>query len=113
VTPVGRTEGGIVDVRTECVIARAPTDVAAFGADPDHVPQWYANIRSVEWKTARPLRVGAHIAFVADFLGRRLAYTYEVVEWDPPRRFVMRTAEGPFPMETTIRGSRRQGAGRE
>ena len=39
--------------------------------------------------------------FVASFLGRRLAYTYEVVEFEPGRRLVMRTAQGPFPMETT------------
>ena len=47
------------------------------------------------------MRVGSRIAFVARFLGRRLAYTYEVVELVPGERFVMRTAEGPFPMETT------------
>jgi hypothetical protein len=41
------------------------------------------------------------VAFVARFLGRRIAYTYEVVEYEPLRRLVMRTAQGPFPMETT------------
>lgn len=39
--------------------------------------------------------------FVARFLGRRLAYTYEVAELDPGRRLMMRTTDGPFPMETT------------
>ena len=92
-----------MDVVTRCVIARAPAVVAAFASDPDNVPQWYRNIRSVEWKSPRPLRIGSRIAFVAQFLGRRLEYTYEVVEMEIGRRFVMRTAEGPFPMETTYR----------
>jgi Polyketide cyclase / dehydrase and lipid transport len=30
-----------------------------------------------------------------------LPYTYEVAELVPGERFVMRTAQGPFPMETT------------
>jgi uncharacterized protein YndB with AHSA1/START domain len=90
-----------VDVLTETVIARPRAEVAAFAADPDNVPAWYANIRSVEWKSERPLRVGSRIAFVAQFLGRRLAYTYEITDFVPGERLVMRTAEGPFPMETS------------
>jgi uncharacterized membrane protein len=90
-----------VDVATEIVIRRPLSDVAGFATDPDNVPAWYANIQQVEWITERPIRVGSRLAFVAHFLGRRMAYTYEVVEWVPGERFVMRTAEGPFPMETT------------
>jgi hypothetical protein len=90
-----------VDVFTEIEIACPRDDVARFSGDPDHAPEWYANIKGVEWKTPRSLAIGSRVAFVAEFLGRRLAYTYEIVELTPGSRLVMRTAEGPFPMETT------------
>jgi hypothetical protein len=90
-----------VDVLTEVVIARPQEAVAAYAADPSHAPEWYENIRSVDWRTPPPMEVGSRLAFIASFLGRELAYTYEVVEWAPGARLVMRTAEGPFPMETT------------
>jgi hypothetical protein len=90
-----------VDVTTEIVIHRAPGFVAEFAANPDNAPQWYANIKSVEWKTSPGVRIGAKAAFIAQFLGRRLAYTYEIIDFAPGERLVMRTAEGPFPMETS------------
>jgi uncharacterized protein YndB with AHSA1/START domain len=90
-----------VDVTTEIQIDRPRAEVAAFASDPDHTTQWYRNITSVAWQTPRPVRVGSRITFQARFLGRRLSYTYEVRELVPGERLVMRTREGPFPMETT------------
>lgn len=92
-----------VDVTTEIVIARPRSEVAAFAADPRTAPRWYANISSAELESDGPLRLGSRIAFTARFLGRALRYTYEIVEFIPGERLVMRTASGPFAMETSYR----------
>lgn len=91
----------MVDILTETTIDRPLALVAAFAAEPDNAPKWYWNIQEVAWVTEPGLRVGARIGFVAQFLGRRLVYTYEVVAFEPGALLTMRTTDGPFPMETT------------
>src|SRR5688500_13761073 len=100
-----------VDVSTEIVIGRLPDEVAAFAGNPENAARWYKNIKSVQWPTSRPLGVGSRLAFEAEFLGKRLSYVYEVIELEPGKRMVMRTAEGPFPMETSY-GWEAAGAGK-
>ena len=92
-----------VDVRTEIEIEieRPRDEVAAFVVDPMNATAWYRNIKTVEWETPPPLAVGSRLRFRAQFLGRTHEYTYEVREIEPGVRFVMATAQGPFPMETT------------
>jgi ligand-binding SRPBCC domain-containing protein len=90
-----------VDVVTEIEIKRPREEVSAFAADPTNAMAWYKNIKAVEWETPPPVVVGSRLRFRAQFLGRTLNYTYEVRAIEPGRRFVMETAQGPFPMETT------------
>jgi Polyketide cyclase / dehydrase and lipid transport len=90
-----------VDVVTEIEITRPRGEVSAFAGDPSNATAWYKNIKAVEWDTPPPVVVGSRVRFRAQFLGRTLDYTYEVRELEPERRFVMATAQGPFPMETT------------
>jgi uncharacterized membrane protein len=91
----------VVDVRTEIEIERPRKDVAEYASNPGNALRWYEHIKDVEWNSAKPLAVGSRIVFAAQFLGKRLDYVYEVKALDPGERFVMATAEGPFPMETT------------
>lgn len=90
----------MVDVITEIDIKSPIAQVSEYAANPEHAPEWYVNIQSAEWKTPKPFRIGSQIAFKANFLGRELAYVYEIVEFIPEKKLVMKTANGPFPMET-------------
>ena len=91
----------MVNVQTEVVINRPRAQVADYAANPDNAPRWYVNIHRSQRLTDGPLGVGSKAAFTAKFLGRELNYTYEFVEYVPGRKLVMRTAQGPFPMQTT------------
>jgi len=89
-----------VDVTTWTDIARPRAAVAAFAADPDIAPRWHRNIDGPVGDPA------AHRRRIQDRVrgpvpGRRLRYTYEVLDVLPGERLVMSTTEGPFPMETT------------
>ena len=64
-----------VDVLTEITIDRPVDVVAEYAADPSNAPGWYVKIESVEWETPAAVQAGSKVAFVARFLGRRLAYT--------------------------------------
>jgi uncharacterized protein YndB with AHSA1/START domain len=90
-----------VDVTTHIEMDVPRERVAAYAMDPDNATSWYENIKSVAWQTPRPQTVGSRFEFVARFLGRRLAYTYEVRELVPGSRYVMATDQGPFPMQTS------------
>ncbi|WP_245599867.1 SRPBCC family protein [Paenibacillus harenae] len=92
---------GMIDVRTEIIIRCPRGKVAEYAANPDHAPEWYVNIKSVEWQTPKPLAIGSLIAFKAEFLGKQLDYVYRIMAFKPGEMLVMSTADGPFPMETT------------
>lgn len=88
------------DVTSEITIERPPGIVSAYVSDPTNAPVWHGNIKSTEWKSEPIIHVGSRVAFAAEFLGRKLDYIYELVEFTPGEKLVMRSIDGPFPMQT-------------
>lgn len=91
----------MVDVYTDIIIDCTRDIVAAYAADPNNAPEWYVNIKSAKMLDPGPLKEGSKIKFSAAFMGKQLEYTYEIVEYSEGFHLVMRTSEGPFPMETS------------
>ena len=99
------------DVVTDIEIDRPRSQVADYASNPDNATEWYENIKKVEWKSPRPLREGAQVAFEAEFMGNKMEYTYEIAEYIPGEKLVMKTASGPFDMQTKYKFSDTPGGG--
>lgn len=86
--------GRYFEMTTEIEIDRPRSEVAAFASDPDNTVAWLRRTKSVEWQTPRPIAVGSRVAYVGQFLGRRLEQVYEVAAIVPGERLVMKLHGG-------------------
>jgi uncharacterized membrane protein len=90
-----------LDVTAEILIERPPGIVSAYVSDPANAPSWHDHIKSAGWASEPLPHVGSRLSVTAEFLGRTVTFLYEIVEFTPGEKLVMRSVEGPFPMETT------------
>ncbi len=89
-----------IDISAEVAIDRSRADVAAFAMDPLNDPAWIGGVVESKALSDRPFGRGTKVARVAKFMGRRMEYTTEAVEYEPGAGVTMQ-ADSPFPM--TIR----------
>ena len=90
-----------IDVTAQTSIARPRAEVAAFAMNAENDPIWISGVVEAKILTPSPLAAGSRVSRVATFLGRRIEYVNEVVEYDPQSGMVMRSIKGPFPMKLT------------
>jgi carbon monoxide dehydrogenase subunit G len=88
--------------RTEhtVVVERPPDEVFAFLTDLASVPEWQSGaveVRQLEPEAA--VAVGTTYVEVLKFLGRQFEATIEVTEYEPGRRFSIKTLSGPIPFQ--------------
>ena len=92
-----------VNVQAEVVINRSRSDVASYAMDPGNDPIWISGISEAKALTEPPMSQGTRVERVARFLGKRIEYVLEVVEYDPESLIVMKSVKGPFPMKVSYR----------
>ena len=86
-----------LDVSAEVVINQPRKEVADYVENPANEPIWIVGIVESKSLTEPPVSVGTRVQRVAKFMGRRMEYTPEIVEYDPGTLLVMST-DSPFPM---------------
>ena len=90
-----------VDVKAEVLIARSREDVASYATNPANDPVWISGIVEAKMLTEPPVAEGTQVERVATFLGKRIQYVLEIVQWTPQSLMAMRSIKGPFPMEVS------------
>lgn len=82
-------------------IDRPSDEVFAVVSDFSRNPEWQGGMRSAQWTTEPPLRVGSTYEQVARFLGRDVVTTFEVVGYEPARSVTIESRQSSFPISVT------------
>lgn len=76
--------------------------VFEYIADFSNTAEWDPGIVSARRTSPGPVAPGSTFELVAEFMGRQLPTTYEVVSMDPPHRIVVRGGTSRFTSTDTI-----------
>ena len=90
-----------IDVQAQLLINKPKDDVAEYATNPHNDPLWVSGIIESKMLTEPPLAQGSQVERVASFLGKRIQYILEVVDWEPGTPMGMHSIKGPFPMDVT------------
>jgi uncharacterized protein YndB with AHSA1/START domain len=88
----------VTAVEVETTIQRPRDEVAAYAMTPDNDRTWIGALTEVRVLTDGPIGEGTRVERVARFLGKRIEYVNEIVEYAPPERLRMQSVKAPFPM---------------
>jgi uncharacterized membrane protein len=92
------------------VINQPVEKVYAYLADVRNNPKWQVGIQETRIDPDGPTMVGTKVTDVRSFIGRKLEFTYEVVEMVPNTVLSLKSLSGPFPFRGTTTLQTRDGA---
>lgn len=76
--------------QTTLAVPTSPADTFDYLARFDTTEEWDPGVTEATMVTEEPVALGSRFALQASFLGRTVPLEYEIVEFDPPRRVVLR-----------------------
>jgi len=80
-------------------INRTPQEVFDFVSDPANHAKWQSGVQSAEWTSAGPAGAGSTAHQVSRNMGLESEGGYEVVTWDPPNGYTLRSLGGSLGVE--------------
>jgi uncharacterized protein YndB with AHSA1/START domain len=86
------------DFSISVLVERSQRDVFDFMTDPTNLPKWNGMCESAEWLSSDPPGVGSTYRWVKTTRTNKEAI-FEIVEWDPPRRYCYRADPRMFPLK--------------
>ena len=93
-------------------INRSPGDVFAYIADLPRHDEWQTQIQEIQMQTEGPTRVGTRSRERRKMPGAGSVWaTYEITEFDPPRRVSFHGIDGPARIAGTVTVSPADGGG--
>ena len=94
----------MVTVEHEVMVSRPRSEVFAYLANPRNLPEWQSSVLETRMEAEGPVAVGSRWTEVRRVLGRKMEAGVEVTEYEPDRRFSVRSVAGPvrFLVEHTL-----------
>jgi uncharacterized protein YndB with AHSA1/START domain len=77
-------------------IDRSPDDVWAYLAQLDRHSEWQGQVEVSELVTEKPARLGTQARHVRNVPGGKRTITFEITEFEPPRRMSFKGIDGPI-----------------
>jgi Polyketide cyclase / dehydrase and lipid transport len=84
------------ELQTE--IAAPADEVFEYVSNFERSPEWQRGAKDCHWTSPPPRGVGSTYEQVTNFMGKDIAATFEVVEYEPGRRVRVECREGGFPL---------------
>jgi uncharacterized protein YndB with AHSA1/START domain len=94
----GRRRINVIRIEQSVEINRPVEEVFSYATSPENFSQWVGNVIEVRKDEWGPSKEGASFTVEQKLLGRRFETPFEVIAYEPNRRYAHRSTGGPVPV---------------